>query len=105
MSFSSEGCSTSQKTVKVHSEYIEYGRYNFFVRVDLCSLRHGRDVPIWRLVIIYFGPFQTSYSGKVCNNDVDTGCFHAHTAAGRILHYIDDDNINYILRLLMTSML
>ena len=72
---------------------------------DLCSLRHGQDVPLWRLVIIYFGPFQTSYSGKACYNNVDTGCFHAHTAAGRIMHSIDNDSINYILRLLMTSML
>ena len=69
------------------------------------SLRHGRDVPLWRLVIIYFGSFQTSYSGKACHNNIDTGCFHAHTAEGQILHSIDDDNINYILRLLMTSML
>ena len=57
----------------------------FLFEFDLCSLRHGRDVPLWRLVIIYFGPFQTSYSGKACHNNVDTGCFHAHTAAGRIL--------------------
>ena len=72
---------------------------------DLCSLRHRQDVPLWILVIIYFGPFQASYFGKACHNNVDTGCFHAHTAAGRILHSTDDDNINYILRLLMNSML
>ena len=72
---------------------------------DMCSLRNRRDVPLWRLVIIYFGPFQTSYSGKACHNNVDAGCFHAYTAAGWILHSIDADNINYILRLLMTSML
>ena len=77
----------------------------FLFELDLCSLRHGRDVPLWRLVIIYFGPFQTSYSGKACLNNVDTGCFHAHIAAGLILHSIDDDNINYILKLLMISML
>ena len=77
----------------------------FLFAFDMCSLRHRRDVLLWGLVIIYFGPFQTSYSGKACHNNVNTGYFHAHTAAGRILHYIDDDNINYILRLLMTSML
>ena len=77
----------------------------FLFDFDMCSLRHGRDVPLWRLVIIYFGPFQTSYSGKACHNNVDTGYFHAHTAAGRILHSIGYDNINYILRLLITSML
>ena len=77
----------------------------FLFDLDMCTLRHGRDVPLWRLVIIYFGPFQTSYSGKACYNNVDTGCDHAHTAAGRILRSIDDNNINYILRLLMTSML
>ena len=77
----------------------------FLLEFDLCRLRHGQDVPLWRLVIIYFGPVQTSYSVKVCYNNVDTGCFNAHTAAGRILHSIDNDSINYILRLLMTSML
>ena len=77
----------------------------FLFEFDLFSYRHGRDVLLWRLVIIYFGPFQTSYSGKARHNNVDTRCFHAHTAAGRILHSIDDDNINYILRLFMTSML
>ena len=77
----------------------------FLFEFDMCSLQHRRDVPLWRLVIIYFGPFQTSYYGKACRNNVDTGCFHAHTAAGRIQHSIDDDNINYKLRLLMTSML
>ena len=77
----------------------------FLFEFDLCSLRHRRDFPLWRLVIIYFGPFQMSYSGKACHNNVDTRCFHAHTAAGRILHSIDDDKINYILILLMTSML
>ena len=74
----------------------------FLFKFDLFSLRHGRDVSLCRLVIIYFGPFQTSYSGKACHNNVDTGCFHAHTAAGRILHSIEDDNINYILRLFMS---
>ena len=77
----------------------------FLFEFDMCSLRHWRDVPLWRLVIIYSGPFQTSYSGKACNNNVDTWCFNALTAAGRILHSIDNDNINYILRLLVTSML
>ena len=77
----------------------------FLFGFDMCSLRHRRDIPLWRIVIICFGPFQASYSGKMCHNNVDTGCIHAHTAEGRILNSIDDDNINYILRLLMTSML
>ena len=77
----------------------------FLFEFDLCSFRHGGEVPLWRLVIIYFGPFQASYSGKAYHNNVEIECFHAHTAAGWILHSIDDDNINYILRLLMTSML
>ena len=68
---------------------------------DLCSLRHRRDVPLWILVIIYSGSFKISYSGNACHNNVYTGGFHAHTAAGWILHSIDDNNINYILRLLM----
>ena len=65
----------------------------FLFEFDMCRLRHGQDVPVWRLVIVYFGPFQNSYSGKTCHNNVDTGCFHAHTAEGRILNSIDDDNI------------
>ena len=77
----------------------------FLFEFDLCTLLHEQDGSLWRLVIIYFGPFQTSYSGKAYHNNVDTGCFHAHTVAGRILHSIDDDNINYKLRLLMTSLL
>ena len=64
-----------------------------------------RRPPLETSYHIYIGPFQTSYSGKVCQNNVDTECFHAHTVAGWILHSIDDNNINYILRLLMTSML
>ena len=77
----------------------------FLFGFDAFSLRHRRDIPLWRLVIIYFGPFQASYSGKACHNNLDIGCFHAHTAAGQILHYIDNDNINYILTLVMNSML
>ena len=33
VSSSSEGCSTSQKKVKVHTEYLEYGIYNPLIQV------------------------------------------------------------------------
>ena len=78
------------KTVEVQTEYLDYfTRYiQSFGSILICVVcdieetpPFGDSISVHCGVFIYFGSFQTSCFDKVCHNNVDTGCLHAHYAA------------------------
>ena len=78
------------KTVELQTEYRDYFTRNIqsFGPSLICVVcntdktSHFEDsISVHYEVFIYYGSFQTSYSGKACHNNVDTVCLHAHYAA------------------------